>query len=115
LIPCARGPFRYINNEYSILDKADLVMIDPVGTGFSRAVGKGKSEDFWGVSKDIQTVSDFIARYITENGRWTSPNYLLGESYGGIRSGGTPGSAAWPAAADRHQRRLLGARQPADR
>ncbi len=83
-----RGPFRYTNNEYSILDKADLVMIDPVGTGFSRAVGKGKGEDFWGVSKDIQTVSDFIARYITANGRWTSPKYLLGESYGGIRSGG---------------------------
>ncbi|MCR9187027.1 MAG: carboxypeptidase [Halieaceae bacterium] len=83
-----QGPFRYANNEYSILDRADLIMIDPVGTGFSRAVGKGKSEDFWGVSNDIHTVSDFIARYVTANGRWTSPKYLLGESYGGIRSGG---------------------------
>lgn len=82
------GPFRYQNNEYSILDKADLVMIDPVGTGFSRAVGEGKSEDFWGVDNDIRTVADFIARYVTVNGRWTSPKYLLGESYGGIRSGG---------------------------
>ncbi|MEQ8515242.1 MAG: carboxypeptidase, partial [Chromatocurvus sp.] len=82
------GPFRYVNNEYSILDRADLVMIDPVGTGFSRAVGEGKGEDFWGIDNDIRSVSDFIARYVTEAGRWTSPKYLLGESYGGIRSGG---------------------------
>lgn len=82
------GPFRYVNNEYSILDRADLVMIDPVGTGFSRAVGEGNGEDFWGVDNDIRSVSDFIARYVTEAGRWTSPKYLLGESYGGIRSGG---------------------------
>ena len=82
------GPFRRVNNEYSILDRADLVMIDPVGTGFSRAVGETKGETFWGVDQDIASVSDFIARYITDNGRWQSPKYLLGESYGGIRSGG---------------------------
>jgi len=82
------GPFRRVNNEYSILGKADLVMIDPVGTGFSRPVGDAKGEDFWGVDQDIASVSDFIARYITDNGRWQSPKYLLGESYGGIRSGG---------------------------
>ena len=82
------GPFRRVNNEYSILDRADLVMIDPVGTGFSRAVGETKGEAFWGVDQDIASVSDFIARYITDNGRWQSPKYLLGESYGGIRSGG---------------------------
>ena len=82
------GPFRRTNNEYSILARADLVMIDPVGTGFSRAVGDTKGEEFWGVDQDIASVSDFIARYITDNGRWQSPKYLLGESYGGIRSGG---------------------------
>ena len=82
------GPFRRVNNEYSILDKADLVMIDPVGTGFSRAAGDTEGEAFWGVDQDIASVSDFIARYITDNGRWQSPKYLLGESYGGIRSGG---------------------------
>ncbi len=82
------GPFRRTNNEYSILDKADLVMIDPVGTGFSRPVGDAKGEDFWGVDNDIESVSNFIARYVTDNGRWQSPKYLLGESYGGIRSGG---------------------------
>jgi len=82
------GPFRRTNNEYSILARADLVMIDPIGTGFSRPVGETKGEDFWGVDQDIASVSDFIARYITDNGRWQSPKYLLGESYGGIRSGG---------------------------
>jgi carboxypeptidase C (cathepsin A) len=82
------GPFRRANNEYSILARADLVMIDPVGTGFSRPVGETEGEHFWGVDQDIASVSDFIARYITDNGRWQSPKYLLGESYGGIRSGG---------------------------
>lgn len=82
------GPFRRVDNDYSILDKADLVMIDPVGTGFSRAVGDTKGETFWGVDQDIASVSDFIQRYITDNGRWESPKYLLGESYGGVRSGG---------------------------
>jgi len=82
------GPFRRVANEYSIIDEADLVMIDPVGTGFSRPVGEGKGEDFWGVDQDIGSVSDFIVRYVTENGRWASPKYILGESYGGMRSGG---------------------------
>ncbi|MEO0438394.1 MAG: carboxypeptidase [Pseudomonadota bacterium] len=82
------GPFRRVNNEFSVLDKADLVMIDPVGTGFSRPVGEAKGEDFWGVDNDIKSVANFIARYISDNGRWSSPKYLLGESYGGIRSGG---------------------------
>ena len=82
------GPFRRVNNEFSVLDKADLVMIDPVGTGFSLPVGDAKGEDFWGVDNDIRSVSNFIARYVTDNGRWQSPKFLLGESYGGIRSGG---------------------------
>jgi carboxypeptidase C (cathepsin A) len=82
------GPFRRVNNEFSVLDKADLVMIDPVGTGFSRPVGEASGEDFWGVDNDIESVSKFIARYVSDNGRWQSPKYLLGESYGGIRSGG---------------------------
>lgn len=82
------GPFVRVNNEFSVLDKADLVMIDPVGTGFSRPVGDAKGEDFWGVDNDIESVSHFIARYVSDHGRWQSPKYLLGESYGGIRSGG---------------------------
>ena len=82
------GPFERVNNAFSILDKADLVMIDPVGTGFSRPVGDAEGDDFWGVDDDIRSVSDFIARWVTEYGRWQSPKFLLGESYGGIRSGG---------------------------
>jgi carboxypeptidase C (cathepsin A) len=82
------GPFRRVDNAFSIIDEADLVMIDPVGTGFSRTVGEGKGEDFWGVDQDIRSVSDFIVKYVTENGRWASPKYVLGESYGGMRTGG---------------------------
>ncbi len=83
-----RGPFRTVDNEYSILDRADLVMIDPVGTGFSRVVGKGETKDFWGVDQDIDSVSNFIVRYLGDYKRWASPKFLLGESYGGMRSGG---------------------------
>lgn len=82
------GPFERVPNEYGILDQADLVMIDPVGTGFSRAVGSAVGKDFWGVDQDIQSVSEFIVQYTTENDRWSSPKYILGESYGGVRSGG---------------------------
>ena len=77
------GPFRRVDNEFSIIDEVDLVMIDPVGTGFSKPVGEGKGEDFWGDDQDIRSVSEFIVRYVTENGRWASPKFLLGESYGG--------------------------------
>ena len=83
-----KGPFRRAPNPHSIIDETDLVMIDPVGTGFAKPVGEGKGEDFWGVDQDIKSVSEFIVQYLTENGRWSSPKYILGESYGGIRSGG---------------------------
>ena len=82
------GPFRAVENEFSILDQADLVMIDPVGTGFSRPVGKGEGKDFWGVDQDIESVSDFIVRFLNENGRWSAPKFILGESYGGMRTAG---------------------------
>ena len=82
------GPFKRVSNDYSIIDKADLVMIDPVGTGFSRVIGKGKGKDFWGVDQDINSVANFIVKYVSENKRWSSPKYILGESYGGMRSAG---------------------------
>ncbi|MGH8242171.1 MAG: S10 family peptidase [Steroidobacteraceae bacterium] len=81
-------PAQLVDNEYSILDATDLVMIDPVGTGFSKPVGKAKGRQFWGVDQDIESVGDFIRRYVTENGRWGSPKYVLGESYGGVRGAG---------------------------
>ena len=83
-----RGPFRTVENEHSILDRADLVMIDPVGTGFSRPVGKAEGKEFWGVDQDIKSVSKFIVRYLGDNERWASPKFVLGESYGGIRTAG---------------------------
>jgi carboxypeptidase C (cathepsin A) len=81
-------PYERVDNAYSILDVSDLVMIDPVGTGYSRPVGEGKGGDFWGVDQDIDSVSRFVTAWVTENGRWASPKFLLGESYGGMRSGG---------------------------
>ena len=81
-------PYDVVDNEYSIIDVTDLVMIDPVGTGYSRPIGDAKNADFWGVDQDIDSVSRFIKAYVTENRRWASPKILLGESYGGMRSGG---------------------------
>jgi carboxypeptidase C (cathepsin A) len=82
------APYRMVDNACSILDVADLVMIDPVGTGFSKAVGKAKDKDFWGVDPDIESVSRFIAQFTGASGRWNSPKYVLGESYGTVRAAG---------------------------
>ncbi len=81
-------PLTVQENPQSILDVADIVFIDPVSTGFSRAEGKTNANEFHGVSGDIRSVGDFIRRWVTENDRWASPKYLLGESYGGIRATG---------------------------
>ncbi|MEP5764985.1 MAG: carboxypeptidase [Halieaceae bacterium] len=83
-----KGPFRFVDNAYSILDRVDLVMVDPIGTGFSRPAGEAEGKDFWGVDNDITSVSDFMVRYLTDNDRWLSPKFILGESYGGMRGGG---------------------------
>ena len=82
------APYKMEDNPYSLLDVTDLVMIDPVGTGFSKPVGKAKGADFWGVDQDIKSVSQFIFQYIRANVRWNSPKFLLGESYGTTRSAG---------------------------
>jgi len=82
------APYKMEDNPYSILDVTDLVMIDPVGTGLSKPVGKAKGADFWGVDQDIKSVSEFIFQYIRANARWNSPKFLLGESYGTTRSAG---------------------------
>jgi carboxypeptidase C (cathepsin A) len=81
-------PYSVVDNAYGVLDVADLVMIDPVGTGISAAVGEKKDEDFWGVDPDIDSVGRFIAQFVGERGRWNSPKYLLGESYGTTRAAG---------------------------
>ena len=79
-------PFGVAANPDSLLDVADLVFIDPVGTGYSRAIGAGKPEDFWGVDQDADSVAQFIELWLSENGRWTSPKFLMGESYGSVRA-----------------------------
>ena len=81
-------PYRIVDNPESLLDRSDIVMIDPVGTGFARPVGDAKEKDFWGVDQDIEWVSQFIKQFVTDRGRWNSPKYLLGESYGTTRSAG---------------------------
>jgi carboxypeptidase C (cathepsin A) len=81
-------PYRVVDNAESVLDKTDLVMIDPVSTGLSHAVGEAKDKDFWAVDPDIESVSRFIKQYVTDNRRWNSPKYLIGESYGTTRSAG---------------------------
>lgn len=86
--PTPPPPYQVVDNPSSVIDKTDLVMIDPVGTGFSRAVGDSKNKDFWGVDQDIESVSRFIKEYVSVNGRWRSPKFLLGESYGSTRAGG---------------------------
>jgi carboxypeptidase C (cathepsin A) len=80
------APYRLVDNAYSLLDKTDLVFIDPVGTGFSKAVGKAKDKDFWGVDQDVHSLGQFITTYVSRNNRWNSPKYLIGESYGTFRS-----------------------------
>ncbi len=78
-------PGRLVENEHSILEVADLVMVDAVGTGFSTASPKDKEKEFHHFSKDIGAFTDFIVSYLNRNGRWASPKYLVGESYGTTR------------------------------
>src|SRR5713226_4868222 len=84
-------PFRLVDNEYSLLDLTDLVFIDPVSTGFSRPVVGEKAGQFHGFKKDIESVGDFIRLYTTRYMRWTSPKFLIGESYGTTRAAGLAG------------------------
>ncbi len=80
------APYKLEDNANSLLDKADLVFIDPVGTGFSHAVGKAQNKDFWGVDQDVKMFAQFISIYTSRNNRWNSPKFLIGESYGTFRS-----------------------------
>ena len=82
------APYQIVNNNYSILDVADLVMIDPVGTGLSVPLGAHTFDEFWGVDQDIRSISLFITQYLIEQGRMNSPKFLLGESYGTFRNAG---------------------------
>lgn len=84
-------PNKLVNNDYSILEQTDLVFIDPVSTGFSRAVPGEKAEQFHTDKTDVESVGDFIHLYTTRNNRWNSPKFLIGESYGTTRAAGLSG------------------------
>ena len=84
--PTFPAPYLIAENANSLLDKSDLVFIDPVGTGFSHAVGQAHDKDFWGVDQDVSSLAQFITSYINRTNRWNSPKFLIGESYGTFRS-----------------------------
>ena len=73
-------PYRLEDNPLTLLATSDVVFIDPVGTGYSRALGEHKDEEFWGVDEDTSSVGAFIRSFLTENDRWNSPKLLAGES-----------------------------------
>lgn len=79
-------PYRIANNPYSLIDKTDLVFIDMPDSGFGRITGAGTPKSFFGVDQDVAAFAQFIQRYITKFGRWNSPKFLFGESYGTTRS-----------------------------
>ena len=80
------APYSLVNNDYSLLDASDLVFVDAPGTGFSRIAGKDKEKAFYGVDQDAYAFSAFISQFLAKYGRWNSPKYLFGESYGTPRS-----------------------------
>src|SRR3984893_5841080 len=80
------APYKFVENANCLLDKTDLVFVDPVGTGFSHAVAKAQDKDFWGVDQDVKSLAQFVNTYVSRNSRWHSPKFLIGESYGTLRS-----------------------------
>ncbi|MFG1704831.1 S10 family peptidase [Nonomuraea sp. M3C6] len=81
-------PYGLVDNEESLLAVSDLVFIDPVSTGFSRAAEGEKAEPYHGFTGDIESVGEMIRLWTTRNGRWMSPKFLAGESYGTVRAAG---------------------------
>ena len=88
------APYKVEDNPHTLLDKSDLVLVDAIGTGFSRGETAEVSKKFWGVKGDIEGFSEFIRMYISRYERWSSPLFLLGESYGTTRSAGIAGHLA---------------------
>jgi carboxypeptidase C (cathepsin A) len=88
------APYRLHDNQYTPLDATDIVMIDAIGTGYSRPADMEQAKKFWGLKGDIESFGEFIRMYISRYERWSSPLYLLGESYGTTRSAGVAGYLA---------------------
>ncbi len=81
-------PYGIVDNPHSILDVADIIYVDPVNTGFSRIVGDAKRDQFFGVNEDIAYLARWLQAWVSRHDRWTSPKYLIGESYGTTRVAG---------------------------
>jgi carboxypeptidase C (cathepsin A) len=81
-------PGRLVDNEFTLLDESDLVFIDPVGTGYSRMVEGENLKEYREYKRDLESVGEFIRLWTTRYGRWASPKYLIGESYGTTRASG---------------------------
>lgn len=79
-------PYEMVDNDYSWLDETDMIFIDPVSTGFSRASKEEKAKDYHGFEGDVESVGNFIRRYLSDNKRWASPKFIIGESYGTTRA-----------------------------
>lgn len=79
-------PYSIVDNEHSMLDLTDLVFIDPVGTGYSRVHGKTKAKEYYEIKRDATSLCEFIQAWLTKHGRWSSPKFLAGESYGTTRA-----------------------------
>ena len=88
------APYRITDNQSTLLDKSDIVLIDAIGTGYSRAGSPELFKKFWGVKGDIQSFSEFIRLYLSRYERWGSPLFLFGESYGTTRAAGISGYLA---------------------
>ena len=84
-------PYELVDNEYTWLTQSDLVFIDPVGTGYSRAVRPELGQKFFSLTGDIESVGEFIRLYLSRHERWTSPLFLAGESYGTTRASALSG------------------------
>ena len=84
-------PYQLVDNEYTWLDLTDMVFIDPVGTGYSRATRPELASRFLSLNGDLDSVGEFIRMYLTRQDRWTSPMFLVGESYGTTRASGLSG------------------------
>jgi carboxypeptidase C (cathepsin A) len=80
------APYKVVDNEYSLLDASDLVFVDAPGTGFSHLRGTDKEKAFYGVDEDGHAFANFIVEFLSRHGRWNSPKYLFGESYGTTRA-----------------------------
>ncbi len=84
--PTSPSQAKLVDNAFGMVDKADVVLIDPVGTGIAHAVCGKKDGDFWNTDADAESVGRFIVQFLGENNLWTAPKYIMGESYGTIRA-----------------------------